>query len=128
MRLITAVIKPFKLDDVKAALEQFGVKGMTVSEASGYGRQRGHTEVYRGAEYQVELLPKTRIEVLADDDAVSDVVKAIVDGARTGSIGDGKVWVVAVEQTLRIRTGEMGGDALLRQAPLSWPGSGRLRS
>ena len=112
MKLITAVVKPHKLDDVRAALETFGVTGMTVTEASGYGRQKGHTEVYRGAEYQVELLPKTRIEVLADDDAVSDVVKAIVDGARTGSIGDGKVWVVAVEQTLRIRTGEMGGDAL----------------
>ena len=112
MRLITAVVKPHRLDEIKEALQAFGVHGLTVTEASGYGRQRGHTEVYRGAEYQVELLPKTRIEVLADDDAVSDVVKAIVDGARTGSIGDGKVWVVAVEQTLRIRTGEMGGDAL----------------
>ena len=80
--------------------------------SGGFGRQRGHTEVYRGAEYQVELLPKTRVEVLADDDAVEDVVKAIVDGARTGSIGDGKVWVLPVDQTLRIRTGEMGGDAL----------------
>ena len=112
MQLITAIVKPFKVDDVKAALKDHGVHGMTVSEAQGFGRQRGHTEVYRGAEYQVELLPKTRIEVLADDDAVEDVVKAIVDGARTGSIGDGKVWVQSVEQTLRIRTGEMGGDAL----------------
>ena len=112
MKLVTAIIKPFKVDDVKEALRALGVQGMTVSEVQGFGRQRGHTEVYRGAEYQVELLPKTRIEVLADDDAVEDVVKAIVDGARTGSIGDGKVWVVGVEQTLRIRTGEMGGDAL----------------
>ena len=112
MKLITAVIKPHKWEDVREALETFGVTGMTVSEVSGYGRQKGHTEVYRGAEYQVELLPKTRVEVLTDDDAVEDVVKAIVDGARTGSIGDGKVWVLSVEQTLRIRTGEMGGDAL----------------
>ena len=112
MNLVTAIIKPHKLDDVKSALSQFGVKGLTVTEATGYGRQKGKTEVYRGTEYTIDLLPKTRIEVLADDDAVSDVVKAIVDGARTGSIGDGKVWVVAVEQTLRIRTGEMGGDAL----------------
>ena len=112
MKLITAIIKPFKLDDAKEALRGLGVNGMTVSESQGFGRQRGHTEVYRGAEYQVELLPKTRVEVLADDDAVEDVVKAIVDGARTGSIGDGKVWVLNVEQTMRIRTGEMGGDAL----------------
>jgi nitrogen regulatory protein P-II 1 len=108
MKLVVAVIKPFKLEEVKAALEGVGVQGLTVTDARGFGRQRGHTEVYRGAEYQVELLPKTRVEVLADDDAVSDVVKAIV----TGSIGDGKVWVLNVEQTLRIRTGEMGGDAL----------------
>ena len=112
MKLVVAVIKPFKLEEVKAALEGVGVQGLTVTDARGFGRQRGHTEVYRGAEYQVELLPKTRVEVLADDDAVEDVVKAIVDGARTGSIGDGKVWVLNVDQTLRIRTGEMGGDAL----------------
>ena len=112
MKLVVAVIKPFKLEEVKAALEGVGVQDLTVTDARGFGRQRGHTEVYRGAEYQVELLPKTRVEVLADDDAVEDVVKAIVDGARTGSIGDGKVWVLNVEQTLRIRTGEMGGDAL----------------
>jgi nitrogen regulatory protein P-II 1 len=112
MKLVVAVIKPFKLDEVKSSLEGVGVQGLTVTDARGFGRQRGHTEVYRGAEYQVELLPKTRIEVLADDDAVEDVVKAIVNGARTGAIGDGKVWVVDVEQTVRIRTGEMGGDAL----------------
>jgi nitrogen regulatory protein P-II 1 len=112
MKLVVAVIKPFKLDEVKTSLEGVGVQGLTVTDARGFGRQRGHTEVYRGAEYQVELLPKTRIEVLADDDAVEDVVKAIVNGARTGAIGDGKVWVVDVEQTVRIRTGEMGGDAL----------------
>ena len=112
MKLITAIVKPFKLSDVEAALKDLGLGGMTISETRGFGRQRGHTEVYRGAEYQVELLPKTRVEVLTDDDAVEDVVKAIVDGARTGSIGDGKVWVLSVEQTLRIRTGEMGGDAL----------------
>jgi nitrogen regulatory protein P-II 1 len=112
MKLVVAVIKPFKLDEVKSSLEGVGVQGLTVTEARGFGRQRGHTEVYRGAEYQVELLPKTRIEVLTDDDAVEDVVKAIIDGARTGAIGDGKVWVLDVERTVRIRTGEMGGDAL----------------
>jgi nitrogen regulatory protein PII len=112
MKLVVAVIKPFKLDEVKEALEGVGVQGMTVSDARGYGRQRGHTEVYRGAEYQVALLPKTRIEVAVDDALVDDVVKAIVGAARTGSIGDGKVWVVPSEQVVRIRTGEMGVDAL----------------
>jgi nitrogen regulatory protein P-II 1 len=112
MKLVVAVIKPFKLDEVKEALEGVGVQGMTVSDARGFGRQRGHTEVYRGAEYQVALLPKTRIEVAVDDDQVDDVVKAIVAAARTGSIGDGKVWVVPSEQVVRIRTGEMGVDAL----------------
>jgi nitrogen regulatory protein PII len=112
MKLVVAVIKPFKLDEVKEALEGVGVQGMTVSDARGYGRQRGHTEVYRGAEYQVALLPKTRIEVAVDDDRVDDVVKAIVGAARTGSIGDGKVWVIPTEQVVRIRTGEMGVDAL----------------
>jgi nitrogen regulatory protein PII len=112
MKLVVAVIKPFKLDEVKEALEGVGVQGMTVSDARGYGRQRGHTEVYRGAEYQVALLPKTRIEVAVDDALVDDVVKAIVSAARTGSIGDGKVWVVPSEQVVRIRTGEMGVDAL----------------
>ena len=112
MKLVVAVIKPFKLEEVKEALEGVGVQGMTVSDARGFGRQRGHTEVYRGAEYQVALLPKTRIEVAVDDDQVDDVVKAIVGAARTGSIGDGKVWVVPSEQVVRIRTGEMGVDAL----------------
>jgi nitrogen regulatory protein PII len=112
MKLVVAVIKPFKLDEVKEALEGVGVQGMTVSDARGYGRQRGHTEVYRGAEYQVALLPKTRIEVAVDDALVDDVVKAIVGAARTGSIGDGKVWVIPSEQVVRIRTGEMGVDAL----------------
>jgi nitrogen regulatory protein P-II 1 len=112
MKLVVAVIKPFKLDEVKEALEGVGVQGMTVSDARGYGRQRGHTEVYRGAEYQVALLPKIRIEVAVDDALVDDVVKAIVSAARTGSIGDGKVWVIPSEQVVRIRTGEMGVDAL----------------
>jgi nitrogen regulatory protein PII len=112
MKLVVAVIKPFKLDEVKEALEGVGVQGMTVSDARGFGRQRGHTEVYRGAEYQVALLPKTRIEVAVDDALVDDVVKAIVSAARTGSIGDGKVWVIPSEQVVRIRTGEMGVAAL----------------
>jgi nitrogen regulatory protein P-II 1 len=112
MKLVVAIVKPFKLDEAKEALEGVGIQGMSVSEVRGFGRQRGHTEVYRGAEYQVEFLPKTRIEIVVDDDQVDDVVKAIVTGARTGSIGDGKVWVVPVEQVIRIRTGEMGVDAL----------------
>jgi nitrogen regulatory protein P-II 1 len=112
MKLVVAVIKPFKLDEVKAALEGVGIQGLTVTDARGFGRQKGHTEVYRGAEYQVELLPKTRIEVLVDDEAADDVVKAVVAGARTGAIGDGKVWVLPVEQALRIRTGETGSNAL----------------
>ena len=112
MKLVVAVIKPFKLDEVKAALEGVGIQGLTITDARGFGRQKGHTEVYRGAEYQVELLPKTRIEVLVDDEAADDVVKAVVAGARTGAIGDGKVWVLSVDQAVRIRTGEMGADAL----------------
>jgi nitrogen regulatory protein P-II 1 len=112
MRLVTAVIKPFKLDDVKAALETFGVHGMTVSEASGYGRQRGHTEVYRGAEYKVDLVPKLRVEVLVDVDDAEDVLDVIVKAAQTGKIGDGKVWSVPVETVVRVRTGERGPDAL----------------
>ena len=112
MKLVTAVIQPHRLDDVKAALEAAGVRGMTVSEASGYGRQRGHTEVYRGAEYQVDLIPKVRVEVLvADVDAIS-VTEAIIKAAQTGKIGDGKVWVVPVEDVARVRTGEHGDDAL----------------
>jgi nitrogen regulatory protein P-II 1 len=112
MKLVTAVIKPFKLDEVRAALLAFGVQGMTVSESSGYGRQRGHTEVYRGAEYTVELLPKVRLEILVDDEDGDDVVDVIVRAARTGKIGDGKVWVSSVDEVIRVRTGERGLDAL----------------
>ncbi|MEY2634549.1 MAG: hypothetical protein RIS75_489 [Actinomycetota bacterium] len=112
MKLITAIIKPFKLEDVKAALESQGIHGMTVSEASGYGRQRGHTEVYRGAEYTVDLVPKVRIEVLIDDADAETVVDAIIGVAQTGRIGDGKVWVMPVEQVIRVRTGERGSSAL----------------
>jgi len=112
VKLVTAIIKPHKLDDVKQALEAFGVQGMTVSEASGYGRQRGHTEVYRGAEYTVDLVPKVRVEVVVDDVDGQDVVAAVVSAASTGRIGDGKVWVVPVEDVVRVRTGERGLDAL----------------
>jgi nitrogen regulatory protein P-II 1 len=112
MRLITAVVKPFKLDDVKAALETFGVHGLTVTEASGYGRQRGHTEVYRGAEYKVDLVPKLRVEVLVDDEDAEDIIDVIVKAAHTGKIGDGKVWSVPVETVVRVRTGETGPEAL----------------
>lgn len=112
MKVVIAVIKPFKLDDVKEALEALGVEGMTVSDARGFGRQRGHTEVYRGAEYQVDFIPKTRIEIVADDGQVNEIVKAIVDSARSDSIGDGKVWVIPAEQVVRIRTGEKGSDAI----------------
>jgi nitrogen regulatory protein P-II 1 len=112
MKLITAIVKPFKLEDVKAALESQGIHGMTVSEASGFGRQRGHTEVYRGAEYTVDLVPKVRVEVVVDDGDASQVVEAIVAAAQTGKIGDGKVWVVPVESVVRVRTGESGADAL----------------
>jgi len=112
MKLVTAIIKPFKLDDVKAALEAYGVQGMTVSEASGYGRQRGHTEVYRGAEYTVDLVPKVRLEVLVEDDDADSVVDVVVKAAQTGRIGDGKVWTVPVESVARVRTGERGPDAL----------------
>lgn len=112
MKLITAIVKPFKLDDVKTALEAIGVHGMTVSEASGFGRQRGHTEVYRGAEYTVDLVPKVRIEVLIEDSMSEDVLNAIVNAAKTGKIGDGKVWATPVEEVVRVRTGERGHDAL----------------
>ena len=112
MKLVTGIIQPHRLDEVKAALEAAGVRGMTVSEASGYGRQRGHTEVYRGAEYQVDLIPKVRIEVLvADEDAVA-ITNAIVGAAHSGKIGDGKVWTVPVEDVARVRTGEHGPGAL----------------
>lgn len=112
MKLITAVIQPHRLDDVKAALEAAGVRGMTVSETSGYGRQRGHTEVYRGAEYQVDLIPKVRIEVLTSDLDAPGITDVIVKAAQTGKIGDGKVWTVPVEDVVRVRTGEHGPDAL----------------
>ena len=112
MRLITAVIKPFKLDDVRQALESFGVQGLTVSEVQGYGRQRGHTEVYRGAEYKVDFVPKIKVEVLVDDTDAVDLVDVITKAAQTGKIGDGKVWSVPVETVVRIRTGERGSDAL----------------
>ena len=112
MKLITAIIKPFKLDDVKGALEAAGVHGMTISEASGFGRQRGHTEVYRGAEYTVDLVPKVRVEVLADDAQADAIVDAIVNAARTDKIGDGKVWIMPVEAVVRVRTGERGAEAL----------------
>lgn len=112
MKIVVAVIKPFKLDDVKEALEGVGIQGMTVSDARGFGRQRGHTEVYRGAEYQVDFIPKTRIEIAVADDQVDEVVKAIVSSAKTDSIGDGKVWVTSAEEVVRIRTGERGNDAL----------------
>jgi nitrogen regulatory protein P-II 1 len=112
MKLVTAIVKPFKLDDIKAALEGVGVAGLTVSEASGFGRQKGHTEVYRGAEYTVDLVPKVRIEVLVDDAQHEAVIDAIVKAAQTGRIGDGKVWSVPVETVVRVRTGERGVDAL----------------
>jgi nitrogen regulatory protein P-II 1 len=112
MRLVTAVIKPFRLDEVKTALEAFGVHGMTVSEVSGFGRQRGHTEVYRGAEYVVDFVPKLRVEVLVEDADAADVVDVLVKSAQTGKIGDGKVWTTPVDDVVRVRTGERGADAL----------------
>ena len=112
MKLITAIIKPFKLDDVKTAVEALDVHGMTVSEASGFGRQRGHTEVYRGAEYTVELVPKVRIEIVIEDDRAGDVIDAIVGAAQTGKIGDGKVWSVPVDTVVLVRTVERGADEL----------------
>jgi nitrogen regulatory protein P-II 1 len=112
MKLVTAIIKPFVLEDVKGALEQIGVLGMTVSEVQGYGRQKGHTEVYRGAEYSVDFVPKVRVEVVADDALADKVVDAVVEAARTGKIGDGKVWVTPVESVIRVRTGERGSDAV----------------
>lgn len=112
MKLVTAVIKPYKLDDVKEALSQFGVKGMTVTEATGYGRQKGKTEIYRGTEYTVDLLPKTRIEVLCDGYDAEDIAQVILGSARTGRIGDGKVWITNVDRVFRIRTGESDDEAL----------------
>ena len=112
MKLITAILKPVKLDEVKIALQAIGVKGMTVSEASGVGRQLGRTEVYRGAEYTVNLIPKVRLEVIVNDEEVDAVVSAIVDTAKSGTIGDGKVWVTAIEEVIRVRTGERGISAI----------------
>ncbi len=112
MKLIVGIVKPFKLDDVKEALTDLGVHGVTVSDAQGFGRQRGHTEVYRGAEYTIDFVPKVRLEVLVDEADVDRVVRGLVTAARTGKIGDGKVWVMPVEAVMRIRTGEAGPDAL----------------
>jgi nitrogen regulatory protein P-II 1 len=112
MKLVTAIVKPFVLEDVKGALEQIGVLGMTDSEVQGYGRQKGHTEVYRGAEYSVDFVPKVRVEVVADDTLADKVVDAVVEAARTGKIGDGKVWVTPVDSVIRVRTGERGTDAV----------------
>ncbi len=112
MKLVVAIVKPFKLDDVKAALLELGGRGMTVTDVRGFGRQRGHTEVYRGAEYQIDFVPKSRIEVMVTDEDADRVVNGLVEAARTGKIGDGKIWVLAAESVLRIRTGEVGEDAL----------------
>lgn len=112
MKLITAIIKPHQLEPVKEALEAFGVQGMTVSEASGYGRQRGHSEVYRGAEYHIDFVPKVRIEILAEAEDTEAIVDLIAITARTGRIGDGKIWVVPVEDVVRVRTGDHGRGAL----------------
>jgi len=112
MKIVTALVKPFKLEDVKDALRPAGIHGMTVTEARGFGQQRGHTEVYEGAEYQVDFIPKSRIEVLCDDAQVENVVNAIIGAARTGTIGDGKIWVTPADGVWRIRTGETGDAAL----------------
>ncbi|MGQ0826587.1 MAG: P-II family nitrogen regulator [Actinomycetota bacterium] len=112
MKLVTAIIKPFKLDDVKTAVQEFGIQGLTITEVQGFGRQRGHTEVYRGAEYTIDFVPKVKLEILVDDGQAAAVAEKIIETARTGKIGDGKVWVVPVEAVHRIRTGEAGSDAL----------------
>jgi nitrogen regulatory protein P-II 1 len=112
MKLVTAVVKPFAIEDIKAAVEAAGVLGMTVGEVQGYGRQKGHTEVYRGAEYQVDFIPRMKVEVLVGDESVDRLVNGIVMAARTGKIGDGKVWVTPVETVIRVRTGERGEDAI----------------
>jgi nitrogen regulatory protein P-II 1 len=112
VKLVVAVVKPHRLDEVKEALRDAGVNGLTTTEVEGFGRQRGHTEVYRGAEYQVDFVPKVKVEVLCEDAQVQGVVDAVTKAARTGKIGDGKIWVVSIEQVVRIRTGEMGPDAL----------------
>ncbi len=112
MKLVTAIIKPHRLEEVKEALRDVGTNGLTTTDVEGFGRQRGHTEVYRGAEYQVDFVPKVKVEVLVADDDVQGVVDALMKAARTGKIGDGKIWVTEAEQVIRIRTGEMGPDAL----------------
>ncbi|MFB7826671.1 P-II family nitrogen regulator [Streptomyces hydrogenans] len=112
MKLITAIVQPFRLDEVKTALRELGINGLTVTEASGSGRQRGHTEVYRGAEYQVDLVPKVRVEIVVEDADAEPVIEAVVRAAHTGRIGDGKVWAVPVETVVRVRTGQRGPDAL----------------
>ena len=112
MKLVTAIVKPFRLDDVRNALGEVGIQGMTVSEVKGFGRQRGHTELYRGAEYVVDFLPKAKIEVAVSDDIVDRVVEAVIDAAKTGKVGDGKIFVTSIEQVWRIRTGETGDSAL----------------
>jgi nitrogen regulatory protein PII len=112
VKLVVAIVKPFKLDEIKEALQDIGVTGLTASDVEGFGRQRGHSEVYRGAEYQVDFVPKTKVEVLAEDDQVQGIVDAISKTARTGKIGDGKIFVLPTEQVIRIRTGEMGPDAV----------------
>jgi len=112
MKLVTAIIKPFRLDDVRNALSEVGIQGMTVTEVKGFGRQRGHTELYRGAEYVVDFLPKAKIEVAIGDDRVDEIVEAIAASAKTGKVGDGKIFVTSLEQVIRIRTGETGDSAL----------------
>jgi len=112
MKLITAILKPFKLEDAKEALQELGLPGMTVIEARGFGRQRGHTEVYRGAEYTIDFVPKVKLEILVEDNEAAGVAERIMEAARTGKIGDGKVWIVPIEGAYRIRTGEAGSDAL----------------
>jgi len=112
MKLITAIIKPYKLDEVKSALQAFGVHGLTVTEANGYGRQRGHTEVYRGAEYTIDLVPKVKLDLVVEDHDVETLIDVIAKAAQTGKIGDGKVWVTPIDNVVRVRTGERGRDAL----------------
>ena len=112
MKMVEAIVKPFKLDEIKEALTKAGIQGMTIEEVKGFGRQRGHTELYRGAEYSIDFLPKVKIQILVPDEKASQVVEAIVQGARTGKIGDGKIFVTAVEEVIRIRTGERGPDAI----------------
>lgn len=112
MKKIEAIIKPFKLEEIKEALTEIGIKGLTITEVKGFGRQRGHTEVYRGAEYQVDFVPKIKIEVIVEDDLLEDAINTIIEKGRTGKIGDGKIFVLPLEETIRIRTGERGEDAI----------------